>query len=133
MKSGIMTFHHNKPEKFIDDTEYLFQYRIWLQCGLKGEKPQTNTTQVINTQLYGGSKPVVFANITILTYIRPVKCNVQILNDTKCFGLVIVKNPKKTSLYHSGHHNICQKIHKTQYVKIPSNITINLEASELSL
>ena len=40
----------------------------------------------------------MFTDIAIFTYIRPVKCNVQIVNVNKSpakgFGLVIVKNPK---------------------------------------
>ena len=61
---------------------------------------QPTITQVRNAQLDGVSNPHVFTNITMFTYIIPVKCNVQIINGikypTKCFGLVIVKIPKTT-------------------------------------
>ena len=40
----------------------------------------------------------MFTNIKLFSYIRPVKCNVQILNGSKytskSFGLVIIKKPK---------------------------------------
>ena len=71
----------------------------------------------------------------MFTYIRPVKYNVQMINvrksPAKGFGLIIIKPLKKTSLYHSGHHTTIQPPHKPQPVKHHSNITTNLESSEL--
>ena len=41
----------------------------------------------------------MFTNIKLFIYIRPVQCNVQILNGSKSpvkgFGLVIIKKPQK--------------------------------------
>ena len=58
---------------------------------------QPNTTQLSTAQLYGGSKSIVFREITMFGYIVPVKCKVQILNGSKapakCFGLIIVNIP----------------------------------------
>ena len=41
---------------------------------------QTNTTQVITEQLHLGLESPFFTDITMFTYIKPEKCNVQILN-----------------------------------------------------
>ena len=53
-----------------------------------------NTTQISNAQLDGRSKYYMFTDTTMFTYIRPVKCNVQIITGskapTKDFGLVII-------------------------------------------
>ena len=61
----------------------------------RGEKIETNTIQVRNAQADQGSKSHVLINITMFTYITPVKCNVQICNSRKFlakgFGLVIGK------------------------------------------
>ena len=98
MSSGLMTVHNNDPDNFIDDPEYFHQYPSWIISGHGGNTLQKNTNQVSTAQLDGGSKSHVFANITMFTYIRPEKWNVQILNGrkspTKSFGLVIVKIPK---------------------------------------
>ena len=53
MNSGLITVHHNDPENFIDDTEYVCQYCIWLLSEHKGNKFQTNTTQISTAQLDG--------------------------------------------------------------------------------
>ena len=70
-------------------------YLIWLLSGHGGNTLHPNTTQVITAKLDGGSNSHVFTGITILTYIRHVKCNVQILNGrktpAKCFGLAMIK------------------------------------------
>ena len=56
------------------------------------------TIKVSNAQMDVLSNSYLFTNITIFTYIRPVKCNVQILNSRKSpakrFGFVIIKIPK---------------------------------------
>ena len=65
-----------------------------------GNTLHPTTIKVTTAQLNVGSNYHVFTNITVFAYIRPVKCNVQILNDRKSpiqvFGLVIIKIPKKT-------------------------------------
>ena len=70
--------------------------------------PQTNTNQTSATKLSGGSNYQVFTNTTIFTYNRPVKYNVQILNEIKStakgFIIFIVRIPGKILLYQSGHH-----------------------------
>ena len=52
----------------------------------------------MTAQLDGGSNYHVFTNITMFTYIRPVKCNVKIINGraspSEGFGFVIIKIPK---------------------------------------
>ena len=93
-----MTVHHNDPENSIGDPEDFLQYCIWLISGHEGNKLQPTNTQVSNVQLYVVSNSHVFTNITMFTYIIPVKCNVQIINGrrspAKGSGLVIVKIPK---------------------------------------
>ena len=106
MNSTLMNVHHNYPENFIDDPEEFC-------CEYKESKIQTSTTQVINSQLDVGSNYRMLTEITMLTYIRPLKCNVQILNGrrspAKVFGTVIVTLQKQASLCNSGHHTICHK------------------------
>ena len=98
MNSGLMTVNHNNPEKFIDNTEDFCQYRSWLLSGHEGNIIHQTTTKVITEKLYEVSNSHVFTDITIFTYTRPVKCNVQILNGRKYsangFGLVKIKIPK---------------------------------------
>ena len=98
MNLGLITVHHNDPDNFIDDPEYFFQYYIWVLCVHEVKKIQTIPTHIRNSQLQGGSNSHMFNYITMSTYIRHVKCNLQILNvrksPTKVFGLVIIKNPK---------------------------------------
>ena len=61
----------------------------------QGKLQYPTTTQVSNAELDGGSNSHVFTDITMLTYIITVKCNVQIINGikppAKSFGSVIVK------------------------------------------
>ena len=99
MNSGLMNFHHNYLENFIDDPEYFFQYHSWLLSGYEGNTLKTNTTQVITTQVDVGSNYHIFSDITMLTYTRPLKFRIQILNGRKSpekgFGLVVVKIPEK--------------------------------------
>ena len=68
-----------------------------------GNTLHPTTIKVTTAQLNVGSNYHVFTNITVFAYIRPVKCNVQILNDRKSpiqvFGLVIIKIPKKNHNY----------------------------------
>ena len=79
--------------------------------------------------MYGVSNSRILTDIIMPSYIRPIKCNVQIINGRKSpvkgFCLVIIKIPKRNIIYHSGHNIICHKPHKTQSVKLHSNITIN--------
>ena len=55
---------------------------------------QTNNTQVITEQLHLGLESPFFTDITMFTYIKPVKCNIQTINGRKApvkgSGLVIV-------------------------------------------
>ena len=55
---------------------------------------QPNTTQVITEQLHLGLESPLFTYITMFTYIKPVKCNVQTINGRKApvkgSGLFIV-------------------------------------------
>ena len=55
-------------------------------------------SKVTTTQLDGGSNYNMFTDIKLLDYIRPLKCNLQILNGikylAKSFGLVIIKKSK---------------------------------------
>ena len=131
MNSGLMTVHNNDPDISTDDPEDLCQYCSLLLSGNEGNKLHPTTTQVIAAQLDVVSNSHMFTKITMLTYIKPVKFNVQILNGSKAsekgFGLVIIKPQKQTSLYHSGHHIICHKTRKTRSSKLHSNITINSE------
>ena len=75
MNSGLVTVHNNHPEKLIDDLDDFFQYCIWLLSGHEGNIIQKNNTQVRTSQLDGGLNSHVFTEITIFTYIRPVKWN----------------------------------------------------------
>ena len=54
MNSGLMTFHHNDPENFIDDTEYFLQDHIWLLSIHKVTTIHPTTTQFSTVQLGGG-------------------------------------------------------------------------------
>ena len=69
--------------------------RNWTQ----GQHTSYNYHKVITAQLYGGSNSPLFINITIFTYIRPVKLNVHTINGSKVptrgFGIFIIKIPKK--------------------------------------
>ena len=55
---------------------------------------QPNTNQVITEQLHLGLESPFFTDITMFTYIIPVKCNIQTINGRKApvkgFGIVIV-------------------------------------------
>ena len=68
------------------------------QRGHNGKKIHPTIIKAITEQLDGGYNYHVFTNTTMIAYIRPVQCNVQILNDSKApakgFGLVIIKTPK---------------------------------------
>ena len=65
---------------------------------MRKKNTQKSSTQIRNAQMDGGSNCHMFTVIIILTYIRPIKCNVKILNDIKApvkgFGLVVIKPPK---------------------------------------
>ena len=93
-----MTVYHNDSYNFIDDQEYFCQYCRWILHEHDRNKTQTSPTQVRSSQLCGVSNSHVFIGITMFAYIRPVKCNVQIINGSKAlakgFGLVIIKIPK---------------------------------------
>ena len=97
INSGLMTVHHNNPEKLIDNPGYFLRYISWILIEHKGNIIHPTTTQVSTVQLYGGSKSHMFTDITMFTYIRPVKCNVKIINVSKSpakgFGLAIIKIP----------------------------------------
>ena len=84
-----------------------------------------------------GSNSHLFTNISIFTYIIPVKCNVQNSNGIKApvnvFGLVMIKFHKQTLLNHQRHHTIYHKILKTPSFKLHSNITINSELNKLKI
>ena len=60
---------------------------------------KNNSNIVVRAQLDGVSNYHVFTNIKMFAYIRPLQCNLKILNGSKspekCFGLVIIKIPKK--------------------------------------
>ena len=55
-------------------------------------------SKVTTAKLNGGSNSYMFTDIKILSYIRSVQCNVQIINGSKSpeegFGLVIIRTPK---------------------------------------
>ena len=95
MNSGHMNVHHNDPDKFIGYPEYFHYYFIWLLYEHEVTNIQTSPAQVINIQLYVVSTPHLLTYITICTYIRPIKCKLQILNFIKApekdFGIVIIK------------------------------------------
>ena len=96
-----MTVHRNDSENFINDQEHVFQYHSFIIIGRKVKTLKLITTQVIMAQLDGVSNYHVFVGITVFTYIRPVKCNVQISNGSKApakvFGLVVVT-------FQNNHH-----------------------------
>ena len=93
-----MTVTSNDPKTFSDDTEDLFQYFRLLLSGNKCNTIHRTITQVSTSLMDGGSNSHMFTNITMFTYIIPVKYNIQIFNgrksSTKRFGLVIVKISK---------------------------------------
>ena len=78
-----MTVHHNDPDKFIGNPEDFRQYHRWLLSEHRGNNIQTSPIPVRNTQLDGGPKVHVFTYISMFTYIRHVKYNVQIINSIK--------------------------------------------------
>ena len=67
-----------------------------------GKILHATTIKVSTAQLNGESKSHVFTDIIILAYIRPILCNVQIINDSKAhakgIGIVIIKSPKNISI-----------------------------------
>ena len=75
-----MDVHHNDSENCIDDPEDFRQYCSWLLCAHKDKKNPTNKTRVSTPQLDGGSDYHMLTNINMFTYIRPLKCNVQVLS-----------------------------------------------------
>ena len=110
MNSGVMGMYHNNPYTYIDKPEDFFQYCGWLLRENEGKK------------------------INVITYIRPVNCNVQNLNGSKdlekFIGLVIIKNTKNKHHY-SNLNNIIYATKPTKKpVKYHSNITTSLEVSE---
>ena len=74
---------------FIGDPEYFCQHRILLLSVHKGNTLHSTNTKVITAQLDVGSKYHLFTNITMFTYIIPVKFNVKILNGIKSPALGI--------------------------------------------
>ena len=108
MTSGLMTVHNNDQWSYIDGPEYFHKYRSWLLNEHNINILHRTTTKVSTTQLDGGSNSHVLTYTIMFTYIRPVKCNVHIINGrnppAKVFGLVIIKIPKQTSLYHCNHN-----------------------------
>ena len=98
MNSGIMAVHQNGPENIIDDPEDFFQYGRLILSGQKGNTLHQTNIKVTTAKLDGGSNSHVFTKIKIFAYIRPVQCNVKILNGIKApaksFGLTIIKTPK---------------------------------------
>ena len=98
MNSGIMTINQNDPEKIIDGPKDFHQYGSLFLSGHKRKKIHSNTIKVTSAQLDLGSNPHMFTDIKLFAYIRPVQCNVQIINDskapTKGFGLFTIKPPK---------------------------------------
>ena len=101
-----MDVSHNDPDYFIEDPEYFSQYCCWLLNEHKRTNIQTNVKHIGNAQLGGGSNWNMSNEITMFTYIRPVKWNVHILNGSKYsakgFGFAIINIPKTIiSLYHS--------------------------------
>ena len=95
MNSGLMTFHHNNLDNFIEKPEYFYSTKDDSYVKTRAPTSKQAPPQVINTRLYGISSSHVFIDDTNFTYFRPVKYNVQILNEskdsTKVFGLVIIK------------------------------------------
>ena len=93
-----MNIHQNNTDNFINNIEYHFQYCSWIISEHDGNNIQTSPTHIINEKIYVVSNSQVFTVITMFTYIRPVNCNVQILNGSKSpakgFGLVIIKKSK---------------------------------------
>ena len=73
MNSGLMTSPPTDTDNFIGDLEYFRQYHSWLPSEHKGTNIQTNPTKVRNSQLYVGSNSHVFTEITLVTFIIPVK------------------------------------------------------------
>ena len=65
----------------------------------QGQKCHPTTIKVIIAKLDGGSNSHVFNKIKLFAYIRPIQCNIQIINGRKApakgFGLFIMKYPKK--------------------------------------
>ena len=93
-----MTVRYNVSENSIDDSEHFRQYCSWFLSWNKGNKLHTTATKVSTAQLNGVSNSHVFTDVIMFTYIRPVKCNVQVINGSTAsetgFGLVVIKIPK---------------------------------------
>ena len=98
MNSGNIAIHKNDIENIIYDPEGFWQYGSWILSGKKGNTIHTITIKVTTAQLGGGSNYHLFVDIKLFAYIRPVQCNIQILNGRKApakgFGLVIIKITK---------------------------------------
>ena len=105
-----MTVHHNDSEIIIDDPEYFFQYCSWPLCGNDGNTLHATTVKVSTIKPDVVSKSYAFTNIKLLTYILPIKCNVQILNIRKSpanvFYLVTIKHQKQALIYYFGYNII---------------------------
>ena len=78
-----MYVYHNDPYYLIDDPEDFHNYRYWLLRKHKVANIQTSITQINNSQLGGRSNLHVFSDITMFTYIIPVKCNIKIYISSK--------------------------------------------------
>ena len=71
-----MDAYHNDPNKFIDDPEYFGHYRCWLLREYEGTNIYKSINRISNALMDGGSNSHVLNEITMLTYIIPVNCNV---------------------------------------------------------
>ena len=77
--------------------------QLTYMCKLVEGGGKTKSTQVRTTQLDGGTNSHLFTNITMFTYIKPVKFNVKRFNikksPAKGFGFVTVKIPKTNIIF----------------------------------
>ena len=113
-----MTVYHNYPVNFIDNSEAFSQYCSWLLIVHKGNTIHPTTTQFRTAQLGVETNSNVLTDLTMLTYIRPVKCNVKMFNDSKApakgFGLFIIKIPKTYIIISLCKSYDISQTHKTQ-------------------
>ena len=120
MNAYVMGMYQNDPDTYIHDTEEFHRYISWLLSEHKVKSIQTSIIKTATSRLDGESNSHIFANITMFTYIRPVKCNVKILNSSKdpskVIGIVIIKIPKS---------NIIITFWPTYYIAQNRQYTIN--------
>ena len=134
------TINHDYPPQWSRQLHWrrrrFYHYYSWLQREHKGTNIQISTTQIRNEQINGGSNSHMFTDINILTYIGPVKWNIQIRNGRKapikCFWTCYHKKWQKKHHYSTTAIIIYSQTPKKHYellFLVPDGTYFHLEPS----